>query len=491
MLQSSDEAPLVKDESPDPDTIPNGKLTGKESMKEIRNMIDTYKIFEGISKGGKKKEIISKINERISECWVPINKPGNQRNVNSNVRNEKPILKSSQIKKSRSKQIKIIKSPLDEPVKFLYPKSIRDGLESPPFTHLPQHNSNGLPPLRSFSPSSCKAFIQRSVNWVCGLFQIDVWKQMYIALTIVVLTLAFINLFSGERYCDSDNKAMKQIVDECTPCPEFAECHNGNAQCLDDRVLVDGKCINDQRAVQQMKNQMEHHIQSVLSAFRGQHECQSYWLYNELVHSSDEVADEKYMYLSEEAVKSEVVYALGVDVRSLVFQEAFESLTESIKAVRTYTWKMDLAFDEEKGYYSRRGSKTWMCHFCVVMTDYGAFLIPISLLLGVLAIRWVNCIRERKRLEDMYQRFDERKDGVLKVLRDHLNRWVPLVMVRDYVDQVAGDEMTDDEWTEVRVHINRDAYVQASVILMDGIHKDCWKMSEEKSSGLQGLPADV
>ena len=285
------------------------------------------------------------------------------------------------------------------------------------------------------------------------------------------------------KYCDSVGEIP--VGSECRECPAFSECHDGIAFCKGDRVLIRGECLYDETEIELLKTQMESYTLSLLSAIRAERECRSYWLYAVF----DEAIEGQFdgMYLPEEALEKQLAEALQLDIRSHLFTQVFGSFTASIKSQRVGTdlsiKRKDLDFAVDRGYYSHRAAKSVRCHLSILLTDHAAVIVPVSVIGSLVVMLWSVRRQRMLRKQRARQRVKDGKRDVLRMLREHMansnRRWIPIMSIRAQLNGGDADDKTKErEWKKIVRDVDRDANVTRSCQMVDGLQKDCWKLSD-------------
>eukprot|EP01084_Bolivina_argentea_P063251 115544_1 len=276
-------------------------------------------------------------------------------------------------------------------------------------------------------------------------------------------------------YCD--NTDHNQTNEDCKPCPENADCSGGYLYCKGERRLIKGQCLYDKKEIAKLHNQMVAHSLSLLSTRYGEYECQSYWLYR-VVWSINEENENMLLNkrISEKELCDELAKALQMASTSHLFQNVFATFKESIIG------------DESKGleyekdgeyYYSAKSSKSVSCHVAIFLTQNSLIIIP-SVLIGIVLCVWlIKRRRERNRRMRAKQLMEDRKADVINILKNYLNntseRWIPIAQIRA---QIMGSNNNNHEWNRVERLVDKDANIQKSAQMVDGLQKLCWKLSD-------------
>jgi len=301
------------------------------------------------------------------------------------------------------------------------------------------------------------------------------------------------------RYCNSIGSI--DANDDCVECPVDADCHDGIAYCKGDRVLIRGECLYDENEVNSLKSQMESYTLSLLSTIRAEKECRSYWLYSIFDDSVDAEFDG--MYLPEEALEKQLALSLQLDIRSHLFTQVFALFTSEIKSRRdepddvmmisAYSKRKDLDFKVDRGYFSHRAAKSIRCHLSILMTDYATVIVPCTLVASLLLISWSVRRSRKMRKQRAKQRIADGKRDVLRMLREHMTnsrrRWIPIMSIKAQLNGGGVSEGKVDrlrakekEWKRIVKEVDRDADVVRSCQMIDGVQKDCWKLSDHALS---------
>jgi len=266
---------------------------------------------------------------------------------------------------------------------------------------------------------------------------------------------------------------------ECKPCPKYAECFEGNVYCKGDKRFIRGECIYDKKELDMLEAQMEQYSKSLLAQRCAQFECQKYTLYNYLYDDPDiERIDD--IYLSEEALSLELAKALQLDSESHLFQNVFEKFTKRIKDEENHSiYLKDLEFKRETGYFSNKPSKSLLCHFIIFWTKNCLIIIPL-LTISTFITFW-SIKKRRKRLEKQRRRqiAMDRKDQIIDKLKNFMmnsnQKWIPIAPLRA---QIMNTDHDEKEWQRVEKLVDKDANVQKSTQIVDGLQKLCWKLSD-------------
>jgi len=297
------------------------------------------------------------------------------------------------------------------------------------------------------------------------------------------------------RYCNSIGSIHSN--DDCVECPDDADCHDGIAYCKGDRVLIRGECLYDEHEVNSLKSQMESYTLSLLSTIRAEKECRSYWLYS-IFDDPDDIEFDG-MYLPEEALEKQLALSLQLDIRSHLFTQVFALFTSELKSRRdepdemisAYKKRKDLDFKVDRGYFSHRAAKSIRCHLSILMTDYATVIVPCTLVASLLFISWSVRRSRKKRKQRAKQRIADGKRDVLRMLREHMTnsrrRWIPIMSIKAQlngggVSEGKMDRAKEKEWKRIVKEVDRDADVVRSCQMIDGVQKDCWKLSDHALS---------
>lgn len=290
------------------------------------------------------------------------------------------------------------------------------------------------------------------------------------------------------KYCDSAHPELDDF--ECKECPLNAVCHDGTAWCKGDRVLIRGECLYDPDHIDTLKVEMEQYTQSLLSSIRAEKECRSYWLYAVFGDPIEGEFDDG-MYLGEEALEQQLADALQLDIRSHLFTQVFSKFTAEIKGYGEdgSSWgndisikRKDLDFEVERGYFSHRASKSLRCHLSILLTDNASVIVPVTVIGTLIAISWSVRRSRLLRKQKAKQRVLDGKRDVLRMLREHQTnssrRWIPIMTIRAQMNGGEEDKGREREWKRIVRDVDRDANVTRSVQMVDGVQRDCWKVSE-------------
>lgn len=181
------------------------------------------------------------------------------------------------------------------------------------------------------------------------------------------------------------------------------------------------------------------------------------------------------MYLSTERMKSSFLHQFNLEEDSTLFAEAFVMWMRSIRMGRT-----DLDWSQGKGYYSRKWTMSWWCFFCCLSDNLLAFIVIVygTGVCGAWAIRKWEDIKVKR--EIMRERLEKAVQDVLGVVREkrndyeHQGGFVPVTVVRDAVDEEFGT-LTDSEWYKVVRKIERNRAV-AGAQMVAGVPSECWRI---------------
>merc|ERR1712228_1131532 len=206
--------------------------------------------------------------------------------------------------------------------------------------------------------------------------------------------LQSMNIIPAIKYCDTYSSSLN---DECTDCPEFARCVDGNVFCKGDKRFIRGQCIYDPTEMTTLQSQMQSYSVSLLSSRCGEYECQSYALYNYLYSDTD---NERIlnMALSEEELSNELAKTLQLDAQSHLFQNVFEKFTNSIKEENKTIYFKDLEYAQDRGYFSNKSSKTFLCHVIIFLTQNCFVIIPVMIAVFIVSLWYFKRNRKRNRM---------------------------------------------------------------------------------------------
>ena len=299
--------------------------------------------------------------------------------------------------------------------------------------------------------------------------------------------LQALNLRTRIIYCDScddKNGNCELYIDEdCKPCPENGRCIAGKFwECKGDRRLIDGKCVYDPLMKRKLLDSMKTHTISLLSASCGQYQCQKYMLYKLLYSINEENGNIMINSgLSENKLSQILSKKLGLLVDSHLFGQVFQEFVQNIREATKEgsLYGNDLLYDSKKGYYSNRSSKSLICHLIIFLSDNAFVIIPIGLIVSIISILWMNHRRKISRKLRAKQVIQDRKEQVIEILKHYLNntnqKWIAIQPIQE---QIMGHTNKCEEWSRVEREVDKDANIQKSLQMKDGLQKLCWKLSE-------------
>merc|ERR1712154_523443 len=185
---------------------------------------------------------------------------------------------------------------------------------------------------------------------------------------------------------------------------------------------------------------------------------------------------------SEMELSDELAKALQLDAQSHLFQQVFEKFTNAIKTEEQSIYFKSLSYDENDGYFSNKSSKSCGCHLVVFLTANALIIVPVMMVVVVVSLWLFKRNRRRNQVLRRRQIAQDRKEDVLEILKNYMNnsnqRWIPILPIRAQVMGVEKGKESDKEWMRVEKLVDKDANVQKSTQIVDGLQKLCWKLSD-------------
>eukprot|EP00483_Globobulimina_turgida_P011171 UN11192 len=76
----------------------------------------------------------------------------------------------------------------------------------------------------------------------------------------------------------------------------------------------------------------------------------------------------------------------------------------------------------------------------------------------------------------------DRKEDVICILKNYQNnsnqRWIPIAQIKAQIMRDINSNTSRKEWMRVERIVDRDANIQKSAQIVDGLQKLCWKLSD-------------
>jgi len=295
-------------------------------------------------------------------------------------------------------------------------------------------------------------------------------------------TLQSLGILPSIKYCDGTMDEINVMeIDDCQPCPEFGVCSNGDLlHCQADRRLIDGECKYDEREIVQILDQMKWYSTLLLSQHVGEYECQQCELYK-YVHG---IAPENHNVVNTRGLSGNELSAglaknLHYSPNSHLYQNTFAKFTRSIQEPNDSLHAKQLRYDRDIGFFSSTPSKPITCYLLVFLQTHCLVLAGCTVLVSVTLFSLIRSRRRRRQKERARQRIEDKKEEVLDLLKNVLmnsnTKWVPVDVIRW---KVMGSNAESAEWRKIKRNVEKDALVQPSEQIVDGLQKTCWKLTE-------------
>eukprot|EP00484_Ammonia_sp_Unknown_P002263 CAMPEP_0197072068 /NCGR_PEP_ID=MMETSP1384-20130603/209910_1 /TAXON_ID=29189 /ORGANISM="Ammonia sp." /LENGTH=1032 /DNA_ID=CAMNT_0042510881 /DNA_START=178 /DNA_END=3276 /DNA_ORIENTATION=- len=247
---------------------------------------------------------------------------------------------------------------------------------------------------------------------------------------------------------------------ECEPCPKHAvRCSHGRVVCQTNYILRDNKCILDGVLVK-FAFEIKSQAVKILSERRGKYECgeidvDGYTMNEDELLSNVEIIDaakkhEAFLYFKERVLPDQAL--IGVNDRGKYF--SYKSIKSPICKINEWIWSN--------------------CKINEWMWSNVPFLVATLCLLVVLAAIYCNCRKKQNEKKELELMVNE----IYKILEEYRdfdeNKHVPVDIVRQRMKPKSNSNKL---WREVENRIYKDCRITKSVRMIDGMQRNCWKLS--------------
>eukprot|EP00485_Elphidium_margaritaceum_P017980 CAMPEP_0202732690 /NCGR_PEP_ID=MMETSP1385-20130828/187778_1 /ASSEMBLY_ACC=CAM_ASM_000861 /TAXON_ID=933848 /ORGANISM="Elphidium margaritaceum" /LENGTH=1303 /DNA_ID=CAMNT_0049399013 /DNA_START=174 /DNA_END=4088 /DNA_ORIENTATION=- len=308
-------------------------------------------------------------------------------------------------------------------------------------------------------------------------------------------------------FCDSDSNVIAKFESEphhhrhhrtyeCVACPKHALlCQNGRAQCETNYILRDQKCILDGITVKfafEIKNQAVKFLAQRRGRFVSEwaSQCETNYILRDqkcildgiTVKFAFEIKNQAVKFLAQRRGRFECdEMADHNDGYSMTEDELFSNVevVDQAKKFEAFAYFKKhvvtdsslIGVDDRGHYFAYKSLKSPLCRAREWAWNNLLFLMATSCMLMLFASWYCQCKRrqtEKRRVKDMVSE-------IYKILEEYYrcddNQHIPVDIIKQQIKPKSNTL-----WKRAENMIYKDARINKSVRMIDGIQRNCWKL---------------
>jgi len=268
----------------------------------------------------------------------------------------------------------------------------------------------------------------------------------------------FINNYGAEEkilFCDSGKTSIESSDDMvCRQCPEHAiVCRNGKVQCKTNYILQDNKCILD-GVVVKFAYDLNKQVHQILSQRRGKYEC-------------GEMPDIEGAYTMKQDELISNCHILDPSKKD----EAFKYFQKNILSESSI-----IKVNEKNEYYSLRSIKSPFCRIKEWAIGHMLGLIATFIIIVIVFAIWCKYKRRKWEKKEVEKMVVAVYDILAEFDRFNKQRYAPIDVIKQRIKPKSNKL-----WKRLDALIQKDANIQKSIRMMDGMQKKCLALNSSSS----------